>query len=145
MKLHTDSNPGLNTVTAYGPDFIEINRQRYHSAVAFGPHGAVQSWSLGSVADLTLAQLHDLAGLATATPDPFAALDDAPPAPGPNQAEVLLVGTGPRQHFLPASLIKPLLRAGVGVESMDTQAAARTYNILMAEGRKVVVVLLPTA
>ena len=145
MKLHSDTPTGLNTVTAYGADFIEINRERYYGAVAFAPEGEVAHWAAQTVADLTLEQLQLAVGIAAAARDPFALLDDTPPAPTPGQAEVLLVGTGQRQHFLPPALLKPLLRAGVGVESMDTQAAARTYNILMAEGRKVVAVLLPTA
>ena len=52
-----------------------------------------------------------------------------------NESAPVVVGVG----------LRVVGRAGVGVESMDTQAAARTYNILMAEGRKVVAVLLPTA
>ncbi|MGE4338135.1 MAG: Mth938-like domain-containing protein [Pigmentiphaga sp.] len=144
MKLHSDSPTGLNTVTAYGAGFIEINRERYYGAVAFAPDGEVAHWSAQTVADLTLERLQLAVGVA-ASRDPFALLDDEPAAPTPGQAEVLLVGTGQRQHFLPPAVLKPLLRAGVGVESMDTQAAARTYNILMAEGRKVVAVLLPTA
>lgn len=142
MKLHSDNNPGLNTVTAYGPNYLEINQQRYQGTVAFGPEGEVQQWQITQVAELTLAHLQTLAAINT-RPDPLALLNNTPPRPDPAQAEVLLVGTGKRQHFLPSAVLQPLLAAGVGVEAMDTQAAARTYNILMAEGRKVVVVLLP--
>ena len=56
--------------------------------------------------------------------------------------EVLLVGTGSRQRMLDHKVLSPLLRAGVGVECMTTEAAARTYNILMAEGRQVIAALL---
>jgi uncharacterized protein len=56
---------------------------------------------------------------------------------------VLLVGTGTRQRMLDHRIITPLLKAGVGVECMTTEAAARTYNILMAEGRQVIAALLP--
>lgn len=147
MKLHADTNPSLNTVTAYGNGYIEVNGQRHQGTVAFGPEGPVTLWPLGSPAEITSAQLLEMAGVADTASDPFAEFSDEadkirPAAAG--STEVLLIGTGARQEFLRPDVLRPLLRAGVGVESMDTQAAARTYNILMAEGRRVVVVLLPT-
>ena len=72
---------------------------------------------------------------------------DASESSGPSlegpRPEVLLVGTGNRQRMLPHATLLPLLLAGIGVECMSTQAAARTYNILMAEGRQVIAALLP--
>ncbi|MCA1799211.1 MAG: MTH938/NDUFAF3 family protein [Xanthomonadaceae bacterium] len=56
--------------------------------------------------------------------------------------EVLLVGTGARQRFLAPALMQALARRGVGVEVMDTLAAARTYNVLVGEGRRVVAALI---
>lgn len=77
--------------------------------------------------------------------DPLAFLDEpeATPSRPANAPEVLLVGTGGRQQFLRPEVLRPLLAAGIGVEIMDTHAASRTYNILMAEGRRVVVALIP--
>jgi len=76
--------------------------------------------------------------------DPMAFLDadDENPALDPNRPEILLIGTGQNQVFLSQDILRPLMRAGVGVECMSTQAAARTYNILMAEGRQVIAALL---
>ncbi|GAA4335762.1 Mth938-like domain-containing protein [Pigmentiphaga soli] len=125
MKLHSDtSSSALNTITAYGDGYIEVNRVRYDSALAFGPEGSVAVWPVDRVEDIDAAALEQAAGLGAEPP------------------EVLLIGTGARQRFLPAALLRPLLRAGVGVEMMDSQAAARTYNILMSEGRRVVIALL---
>jgi uncharacterized protein len=56
---------------------------------------------------------------------------------------VLLIGTGPRQVFLRPDVLRPLLALGIGIETMTTQAAARTYNILMSEERRVLALLLP--
>ena len=56
--------------------------------------------------------------------------------------EVLLFGTARLQRFPHPSLLQPLMLARIGVEVMDTAAACRTYNILMAEGRKVAAALL---
>jgi uncharacterized protein len=51
--------------------------------------------------------------------------------------EILLLGTGDRLRFPHPSLTAPLRAAGIGVEVMDTGAACRTYNILLAEDRRV--------
>ncbi|GGX01248.1 hypothetical protein GCM10007242_02660 [Pigmentiphaga litoralis] len=126
MKLHSDPNTSLNTVTGYGDGYIEVNKTEYAHAVVFGPEGDVARWSPESVEQIdatAMAQLVDL---------------DAKPLP-----EVLLIGTGNKQRFLAPALLRPLLKAGVGVEMMDSQAASRTYNILMSEDRRVVVALLP--
>jgi len=58
------------------------------------------------------------------------------------EPEVLLLGTGDRLLFPSPSLTARLLQAGIGVEVMDTAAACRTFNILLAEERRVVAALL---
>jgi len=146
LKLHTDNSSALNTVTAYGDGYIEVNQVRFSHAVTFAPEGDVSEWPVHTADGITALLLQQAAGLTEAKPDPLAFLDDADSGPvltgiGP---EVLLVGTGERQRMLSPSILYPLMKAGVGVEVMDTKAAARTYNILMAEGRRVVVALLPT-
>lgn len=146
MKLHTDHNAALNTVTGYGNGFVEINKISFNHAIAFGPEGPVNPWLAESPDEITTALLLQAAGLTLKPVDPLAFLD-ASEAPQPEvdgvKPEVLLVGTGSRQRMLDHKIITPLLRAGVGVECMTTEAAARTYNILMAEGRQVIAALLP--
>ena len=56
--------------------------------------------------------------------------------------DLVLLGTGPQQKFPPASLYESLISAGIGLEIMSTPAACRTYNILIAEGRRVATALL---
>jgi len=58
------------------------------------------------------------------------------------EPEVVLLGTGPRQVFPPASARAALLRRGIGVEVMDNAAACRTYNLLAGEGRRVVAAIM---
>jgi uncharacterized protein len=58
------------------------------------------------------------------------------------QPEIVLLGTGTQLRFPAPALSRPLLAARIGLEVMDTRAACRTYNILMAEGRKVAAALL---
>ena len=144
VQLQSESNPALNTVTAYGDDYIEINEISYGHAVYFAPEGEIQTWPVQLVGDITAAVLRAVAGLGEAKVDPMAFLDGNPALQKPADApEVLLIGTGLKQHMLPAAVTRPLLDIGIGVEVMSTQAAARTYNILMAEGRRVVAALLP--
>jgi len=146
LKLHTDPASSLNTVTAYGDGYIEVNQVRFSHAIAFGPEGEVARWPVADAAGITAALLRQAAGLPETAADPLAFLDEAESAPAaapPGAPEVLLVGTGLRQRFLAEACLRPLLAAGIGVETMDTQAAARTYNILMAEGRRVIAALIP--
>ena len=123
MKLHADAVPSLNTVTAYGPGFIEINRERHGGPVLLMPEGPVRPWAAQSVEQLDEAAFEALLAFAP---------------------EIVLVGTGPTQRFLHPRLTVPLSRARIGVDLMDSRAACRTYHILMAEGRRVLAALLPT-
>jgi uncharacterized protein len=117
VKLHADSrNAAYNTVTGYFPGGIEINATPYHHSICMMPEGPVQAWSLAQMADL---QAEHLAPM----------LDLAP--------ELVVLGTGSKQQFAPARLVALLTSKRIGLEIMNTAAACRTYNILMAEGRKV--------
>jgi uncharacterized protein len=59
-----------------------------------------------------------------------------------NSPEIVLLGTGSAQRFLRPAVTAPLHDANVGLEVMDTRAACRTYNILVAEGRVVTAALI---
>jgi len=120
LKLHADTPTALNTVTAYGPGFIEINKVRHASAVLLTPD-RVEPWAVASFEALGEADLERLRALAP---------------------EVALLGTGSRQRFPHPRLSRALSEARIGLEVMTTAAACRTYNILMAEGRKVAAALL---
>ena len=118
MKLQTLIDLSQNTLTGYGPGFLEINRTRHSGAVLVAPEGEVVPWTPTSVESLTAADFEQILAL---------------------RPEVVLLGTGARQRFAHASLSA----ARIGLEMMDTGAACRTYNILMAEGRKVLAALIP--
>jgi uncharacterized protein len=146
LKLHTDTNSAMNTVTGYGNGFVEVNKVRFDHAIAFGPLGDIARWSASNPLDISPELLLTAARLSLAPMDPMAFLDSddggAPQVLG-DKPEVLLVGTGTKQMMLPHHIVAPLLKIGVGVECMTTQAAARTFNILMAEGRQVIAALIP--
>lgn len=59
------------------------------------------------------------------------------------QPELVLLGTGRRQQFLPPELMAVFHRRGVGIEVMTTEAACRTFNVLVGDGRAAVGALLP--
>lgn len=121
MKLHQPSTGSLNTVTAYGDGYIEINKRRFPHALLLFPEGEVVRWPVESFEALRPESF-----------DSLLALD----------LEVLVIGTGERQRFPHPSLVARLHAEHIGVEAMDTRAACRTYNILMSEGRKVGAALL---
>ena len=155
MKLHADRHADLNAITAYGDGWVEVSSVRHHGALLVRPQGPVLPWDVTDFSALTPDILLALAGPEIMGPRPAdgtayhatggttdGTADDAPSFPRP---EVILLGTGSRLHFPHPSLTHPLQLAGIGLEAMDTVAACRTYNILMAEGRQVLAALLPTA
>jgi uncharacterized protein len=142
VELKREQPTALNTVTRYGDHFIEVNEVKYTHAIAFRPEGPVRPWNVTAVSDITTDQLILAADIRKVEGNAIDFLDDAPTTKFENTPEILLVGTGSRQHFLPAAVTAPLLAARVGIEAMDSKAAARTYNVLMAEGRNVAVALM---
>jgi uncharacterized protein len=120
LKLHTSGLTSLNTFTGYGADFVLVNATRYESSLIVMPE-KLEPWPVSSFADL---KEEDFAGLAAMQP------------------EVVLLGTGAKLRFPHPALTRRLADARIGVEVMDLQAACRTYNILMAEERKVAAALL---
>lgn len=121
MKLHADSISSLNTVTAYGPGFIEINKVRHTKSLIVSAEEVVQPWPVEDFQALTAQH--------------FEALAERGP-------EIVLLGTGRRQRFPHPRLTQPLAQARIGLEVMDTAAACRTYNILLSEGRRVLAAML---
>ena len=143
MQLQKDINPALNTVTAYGNDYIEINKTRHTHSIYFMPEGQVHDLDIHSASDFTTELLQKITGVRTAEKDPMAFLSgNAARLENPKNTEVLLIGTGAQQCFLHPAITSELLSLRIGVEIMNTQAAARTYNILMGEGRRVIAALI---
>ncbi|MEY4482384.1 MAG: hypothetical protein RIQ84_1546 [Pseudomonadota bacterium] len=121
MKLQPDRQPTLNTVSAYGPNYIEINAVRHETSILLMPEGPVIHWSCAQFGDLS--------------PDHFQEIANKKPA-------LVIFGSGKKIQFPRPELIAPLIQAKIGIETMDLQAACRTYNVLMAEGRNVLAALI---
>ena len=121
MKLHLDNPSSRNLVTGHGAGYVAINHRRYQASLILLPERIVEPWAPG--------------GFASLTEGDFEVLRNCAP-------EVVLLGTGARQRFPSPVLLRPLIEAGIGCEIMDLAAACRTFNILVAEGRRVAAALL---
>jgi uncharacterized protein len=124
MKLHATNTQQYQTVTAYDASGVELNAQRYERSLIVLPETAPMPWEVAHFEQLTAAHFEQIAATA---PD------------------VVILGTGNKQRFVHPKLITALTSQHKGVECMDNQAACRTYNILMAEGRKVALALIMEA
>jgi uncharacterized protein len=121
MKLHSQDNQAYQTVTGYDASGVEINARRYDYSLLVMPEVEPRAWPVVRFEDLT--------------EEHFAIIEQ-------DQPDVVILGTGERQRFIHPKLIKAFSARRVGVESMDSHAACRTYNILMGEGRKVTLALI---
>ena len=121
MKLHSSSTEKYQTVTGYDHTGVEINAQRFDYSVLVMPEVAPRPWNVTRFEDLTAAHFEQIAA---------------------DKPDVVILGTGERQRFVHPRLVASLSSQRIGVESMDSHAACRTYNILMGEGRKAVLALI---
>jgi len=121
MRFTQDSSSAAQLIRAYRPGELRINDAVYRGTVLV---------SASSV--LTLPEVRDVDELAVFDPAPILALEP----------ELVLLGTGARQIFPAASFRAQFLRAGIGFEAMDTGAACRTFNVLVAEQRRVAALLM---
>ena len=121
MKLHSDSTQQYQTVTGYDASGVEINAEHFNHSLLVMPETPPRPWDVTRFEDLQAAHFEQIAA-------------DAP--------DVVILGTGERQRFVHPRLVASLSARHIGVESMDSQAACRTYNVLMGEGRKVTLALI---
>lgn len=116
MQLTEITFSDATPIDGYGPGFFRIAGQVIEGAVIVTETGA-HSWAGLNDADALLALL--------------------------GKVDVIFVGTGAEIAHLPAALRNRIEAAGLGVEVMNSPAAARTYNVLLSEGRRVAAALLP--
>ena len=114
---------GRHVIESYGDEGFRINGERYSGPVIVWPE-RVAPWAVSGIATVAIETL-----------DPLFSAE--PPI------EILLIGSGATFEMAPAALRKALSARGIAVESMDTGAACRTYNVLMAEDRRVAAALIP--
>ena len=116
---------GQQIIQSYAAGVFRISGVSYEGAVFVAPAGTILWDNVQALSDLTI--------------DSFSALlEDA------DNIDVLLLGTGNSMQFINPEFRQEMSAKGLPLDIMDTGAACRTYNVLMAEGRRVVAALLPT-
>lgn len=121
MKLTQETGSGTYRIRSYEPGSVRINDELIDNSVIVSPDTLLRDWPPNAIDELDETHLDALVEL---------------------KPEVVILGTGAAQRFPRTSLLRALLQKGIGVEVMDTGSACRTYNILMAEDRRVVAALL---
>ena len=114
---------GRHVIESYGDEGFRINGERHSSPVIVWPEGVV-AW--------------EVSGIATAAIETLDAIFSAEPS-----IEILLIGSGAAFELAPPALRQALGARSIALECMDTGAACRTYNVLMAEDRRVAAALIP--
>ena len=124
MKLQPDRLE-VQSILGYGPGWGGLGRdgiaEKIERSIVIGSRGEKFDWQCARFEDLTE---HHFAQLAATQP------------------ELVIFGSGLRLRFPPPALMRMLMQKRIGMETMDTLAACRTYNILAGEGRQVIAALL---
>lgn len=120
MKLLPDAAQGPS-ITGYGAGWVSVNGQKYSHNLIVDAQTGSSEWPCAGFDQLVSAHFDALIEM---------------------QPELILFGSGERIRFPHPSLLQNLYARRIGVETMDTQAACRTFNFLAGEGRKVIAALL---
>ena len=120
MKLQPDQSD-VQSISGYGPGWVGVNGEKITHSVIISSGGERLPWDASRFDELDATHFARLAEV---------------------QAEIVIFGSGSRIRFPQTAWLKPLIARRIGVETMDTAAACRTYNILAQEGRHVAVALL---
>jgi uncharacterized protein len=121
MKLQADRIEGQNAIARHGDGGVLVNGVEHRHSVVVPWRGEIVPWNVSRFEALTTAHFASLA-----------ALDPA----------LVIFGSGAKIRFTHPALMRSLIDRRIGVETMDTAAACRTYNVLLAEGRLVIAALL---
>jgi uncharacterized protein len=114
--------PGRHLIDAYGNGGFRFAEMSHRGSILALPSG-IKAWDVSSPADFSIEAF-------------------APVLAEADNIEVLLIGTGLDSAGLPEELRWRLRDVGIGIDPMQTGAAARTYNVLMAENRKIAAALV---
>ena len=124
MKLQPD-RLDVQSILGYGAGWVGLGHkgvaEKIEHSIVIGSRGERFAWECERYEDLTA--------------DHFAALIATQP-------ELVIFGSGNRLRFPKPVFLRALMQHRIGIETMDTLAACRTYNILAGEGRQVIAALL---
>ena len=117
MDLSLDRPGDYLFVRRVGARSITVVDREFTRSLVLSPEKAIENWPVTHAGELDAGHVEAILAL---------------------QPEVVVLGTGERQVFPAAAFMAGFLRKGVGVEVMDNAAAARTYDLLAGERRRVV-------
>ena len=124
MKLQPD-RLDVQSILGYGPGWVGLGSngvaEKIERSIVIGSRGEKFDWQCARFEDLTEEHFTQL---------------------GATQPELVIFGSGLRLRFPPPAFMRALMQKRIGIETMDTLAACRTYNILAGEGRQVIAALL---
>ena len=121
MKPQAERIEGTNAIARHSPQGVIVNGVEHRSSVLVPWRGAVQAWPVQRFEELGEGHFEAIARL---------------------KPELVVFGSGARLRFVRPALLRSLIDARIGIETMDSPAACRTYNVLLAEGRSVVAALV---
>jgi uncharacterized protein len=121
LKLQPDRIEGVNVISGLLSDAVSVNGVTHRQSLAIPWLGDIVPWGEAGFDGLTIADFDRLAEL---------------------QPELVIFGSGARLRFVAPGLLRTLMARRIGIETMDTAAACRTYNVLAGESRRVVAALL---
>ncbi len=121
MKFQPERAEGVNLIVRHDAGSVRVNAEDWRRSVLVPWCGQPQAWPPGSLDELVAAHFEQLLAL---------------------QPELVVFGSGAKLRFVSPALQRALIERRIGVETMDTAAACRTYNVLAGEGRLVVAALL---
>jgi uncharacterized protein len=121
VKFQPDVLAGTNMITRQERDALWVGNTRFTHSLLVPWRGEVQRWAPSLPMELTAEHFEALLAL---------------------KPELVIFGSGPRIQFVSPALTRTLIERRIGVETMDTPAACRTYNVLVSEGRSAVAALL---
>ncbi len=117
MDLSLERPDGFLYVRRVGARGVTLIDRELTRSFLLAPDRAIEGWPVTAADTLDASHVEALLAL---------------------QPELVILGTGERQTFPAAAFMAGFLRKGIGIEVMDNAAAARTYNLLAGEGRRVV-------
>jgi uncharacterized protein len=121
MKFQPDQLAGVNAITRHADGRVWVGTQAHEGSLVVPWTGTVQPWPVPGFEALDATHFEQLLAF---------------------RPELVIFGSGERLRFAPPAWLQALYAQRVGVETMDTAAACRTYNVLATEGRSVVAALL---
>ena len=121
MQLMEQRDEGLFLVRAVAQDAVHVGDRKLTASFLLAPDRCIEHFTARSYSDFDATVIDSVLALKPA---------------------IVLIGTGTHQQLAPGAVMAGFLARGIGLEAMDSRAAARTYNLLAGEGRRVVAIFL---